>query len=141
MRIASLSRSHSDTVMATSRLVALCVAAFAHARAIDVDLVWRDDPGAWHQQTARIIDHRFTTFDTMAQFAMNAKKAGVSVLMLVQIQKTSACPGLWYNGLQLCDHVNGSYPAADGSLSDFDRGGGPAFISKESSTGSSTSFS
>ena len=36
--------------------------------------------------------------------------------MLVQIQKTEACPGNWYNGLQLCDHINGSYPAADGTL-------------------------
>ena len=36
--------------------------------------------------------------------------------MLVQIQKTEACPGSWYNGLQLCDHINGANPAADGTL-------------------------
>ena len=36
--------------------------------------------------------------------------------MLVQIQKTSSCPGGWYNGLQLCDHINGTYPAPDGTL-------------------------
>lgn len=46
----------------------------------------------------------------------NAKKAGVSALMLVQIQKTEACPGSWYNGLQLCDHINGENPAADGTV-------------------------
>lgn len=87
----------------------------------DADLIWRNDPGAWHQQIARIVDHRFTTFEDMARFALEAKRAGVSALMLVQIQKTSACPGLWYNGLQLCDHINGTYPAADGSLSEWRR--------------------
>ena len=54
------------------------------------------------------MDHRFTTFDELYTFATDAKKAGVSALMLVQIQKTEACPGPWYNGLQLCDHINGS---------------------------------
>ena len=34
--------------------------------------------------------------------------------MLVSVQKTSKCPGPWYNGLQLCDHINGSYPVEDG---------------------------
>ena len=82
----------------------------------DTDLQWRDDPGAWHQQLARIVDHRFTTLDQLELFAAEAKLAGVSALMLVQVQKTAACPGNWYNGLQLCDHINGSYPAADGSL-------------------------
>ena len=65
------------------------------------DLVWVNSPRAWHQQLARIIDHRFTDFDTMKSFALDAKKAGVSALMLVQIQKTEACPGSWYNGLQV----------------------------------------
>ena len=82
----------------------------------DADLVWRDTPNAWHQQLARIVDHRFSTFDELVTFARNAKKAGVSALMLVQIQKTASCPGPWYNGLQLCDHINGTYPAADGNL-------------------------
>ena len=80
------------------------------------DFMWRDSPGAWHQQMARIVDHRFSSFDELYAFALNAKKAGVSAVMLVEIQKTSACPGPWYNGLQLCDHINGSYPAPDGTL-------------------------
>ena len=82
----------------------------------DSDLMWRDTPNAWHQQIARIVDHRFSTFNELVVFARNAKKAGVSVIMLVEIQKTAACPGPWYNGLQLCEHINGSFPAPDGSL-------------------------
>lgn len=78
------------------------------------DLVWRDAPHAWHQQAARIVDHRFSTFTAMKSFARDAKKAGVSILMLVSVQKTSKCPGPWYNGLQLCDHINGTYPVEDG---------------------------
>ena len=39
--------------------------------------------------------------------------------MLVEIQKTAECPGPWYNGLQLCDHINGSNPAAGGSLAEW----------------------
>ena len=85
------------------------------------DLVWRDMPGAWHQQLARIVDHRFTTLHELSAFARNAKKAGVGALMLVQIQKTEACPGPWYNGLQLCDHINGSYPVPDGSLAEWQK--------------------
>ena len=92
------------------------VIAIASVAAIDSDLVWQDHPGAWHQGLARIVDHRFTTLKELDSFARKAKQAGVSALMLVQIQKTSECPGPWYNGLQLCDHINGSYPAADGSL-------------------------
>ena len=83
------------------------------------DLVWQDVPNAWHQQLARIVDHRFSTFDALLRFARGAKKAGVSALMLVSIQKTRACPGPWYNGLQLCDHINGSYPVEDGSLAQW----------------------
>ena len=78
------------------------------------DIVWRDAPHAWHQQAARIVDHRFSTFAAMSSFARDAKQAGVSILMLVSLQKTSKCPGPWYNGLQLCDHINGSYPVEDG---------------------------
>ena len=80
------------------------------------DLPWREVERAWHQQAARIIDHRFTDFATLEAFAKDAKQAGVSALMLVQIQKTESCPGSWYNGLQLCDHINGENPAADGTL-------------------------
>ena len=80
------------------------------------DLLWVDAPNAWHQQLARIVDHRFSSFDELLRFARGAKRAGVSALMLVDVQKTSQCPGPWYNGLQLCDHINGSFPAADGSL-------------------------
>ena len=32
--------------------------------------------------------------------------------MLVNIQKTDSCPGGWYNGLQLCEHINGTYPVS-----------------------------
>ena len=85
------------------------------------NFTWRDSPGAWHQQMARIVDHRFSSFDELYTFALNAKKAGVSAIMLVEIQKTSACPGPWYNGLQLCDHINGTNPAADGSLDQWRR--------------------
>ena len=55
--------------------------------------------GAWHQQLGRIVDHRFSTFDKLEQFAATAKRAGVSALMLVQIQKTEACPGPWCDEL------------------------------------------
>ena len=64
------------------------------------DLVWRADPRAWHQAIARTVDHRFASFDALDAFAREAKRAGVGLLMLVQIQKTTACPGPWYNGLQ-----------------------------------------
>ena len=40
----------------------------------------------------------WSTLDTQ----IAASIAGVSVLMLVQPQKTASCPGPWYNGLQLC---------------------------------------
>jgi hypothetical protein len=98
------------------RGMALLLSQLAAVGQLDDDLLWRDDPRAWHQQLARIVDHRFSTLDELVRFAREAKKAGVSALMLVQIQKTSACPGPWYNGLQNCEHINGSYPAADGSL-------------------------
>lgn len=80
------------------------------------DLAWRDHPAAWHQQLARIVDHRYSSFRTLRRFAVEAKQAGVSALMLVSVQKTKQCPGPWYNGLQLCDHINGSYPVEDGTL-------------------------
>ena len=82
----------------------------------DDDLAWQDNPRAWHQQTARIKDHRFLDFPTMRDFARQQKAAGVSVLMLVQIHRTDQCPGVWYNGLQLCSHINGDNPSADGTL-------------------------
>ena len=75
----------------------------------------------WHQQLARIIDHRFRTFKDLEAFALDAKQAGVSALMLVQIQRAQSCPGPWYNGLPLRDHINGPNPAADGSLDQWRR--------------------
>ena len=94
------------------------IASQAKAKIV-TDLVWKEDPGAWHQQAARIVDHRFTTLADLKVFALDAQKAGVSVLMLVQVQKTKSCPGGWYNGLQLCDHINGTYPVADGTLEEW----------------------
>ena len=35
------------------------------------------------------------------------------------MQRTTSCPGGWYNGLQLCEHINGSYPVSDGSLAEW----------------------
>jgi len=102
--------------MPTKLITVLIVTTIASAARPSSDLAWVDEPRAWHQQLARIVDHRFLTFDRLESFARKAKLAGVSVLMLVQIQKTEACPGPWYNGLQLCDHINGSNPAADGTL-------------------------
>ncbi|KAL1499974.1 hypothetical protein AB1Y20_012653 [Prymnesium parvum] len=87
--------------------------------AIPSDLAWHDAPNAWHQQLARIVDHRFYTFAALRRFALDARRAGVSALMLVSIQKTRRCPGPWYNGLQLCDHINGSYPVDGGSLEEW----------------------
>lgn len=52
----------------------------------------------------------------MLKVARQAKQAGVSTLMLMKVQNTTACPGSWYAGLQLCHHINGSFPAADGTL-------------------------
>ena len=40
----------------------------------DADLVFDNAPGAWHQQLARIVDHRFISFDVLNAFALNAKK-------------------------------------------------------------------
>ena len=112
---------------AASCLLAALLSCSCHARASASDdnlasndgLAFDDNPRAWHQQLARIVDVRFNTFAHFAGFARDAKKAGVSALMLVQPQKTASCPGGWYNGLQLCDHINGSYPAADGTLAEW----------------------
>ena len=86
-----------------------------------VDVAWRDDPRSWHQQAARIVDHRFLSFAELRSFAMQAKRAGASALMVVQPQDTVDCPGSWYNGLQLCGHINGTNPAADGSVEDWQK--------------------
>ena len=83
----------------------------------DADLLWREVPHAWHQQIARIVDHKFHNFSEFAKFSRTAKQAGVSVVNLVNPHKTAACPGPWYGGLQLCEHINGSFPARDGTLS------------------------
>jgi len=84
-----------------------------------VDVQWRETPNAWHQSLARIVDHRFHSFDVLEDFALTAKKAGVSVLMLVEIHKTASCPGWWYGGLQLCEHINGSNPTAGGTIAQW----------------------
>ena len=39
----------------------------------DADLVWRDAANSWHQQLARIVDHRFSTFDELRRFAPGLK--------------------------------------------------------------------
>eukprot|EP00936_MAST-01D_sp_MAST-1D-sp1_P002167 g2167.t1 len=83
------------------------------------DLRWINNPKQWHQQTARTVDHRFSTLAELRSFAREAKQAGVSTLMLVGVNKISACPGAWYGGLQLCNHINGSFPAADGTLAEW----------------------
>lgn len=80
------------------------------------DFAWQNNPLQWHQQAARIVDVRFSTMDNLEVFAKNAKQAGVSVLMLVAINNITSCPGPWYNGLQLCEHINGTYPIVDGTL-------------------------
>jgi hypothetical protein len=86
---------------------------------IDEDLRWVEHPQSWHQRAVRILDHQFSTFAELKQFATNAKKAGVSVVQLVGVQKRASCPGPWYGGLQLCDHINGSFPAMDGTLEEW----------------------
>jgi hypothetical protein len=83
------------------------------------DLIWRNNPKQWHQQMARTVSHKFQTFDDFKSFARKAKQAGVSSLMLVGVNKIASCPGPWYSGLQLCDHINGSFPAADGTLEEW----------------------
>ena len=85
----------------------------------DEDLRWTNNPKQWHQQTARTVDHRFSTLAELRTFARGSKQAGVSTLMLVGVNQISACPGSWYGGLQLCDHINGTFPAADGTLSEW----------------------
>eukprot|EP00039_Didymoeca_costata_P024595 m.10794 g.10794 ORF g.10794 m.10794 type:complete len:91 (+) comp4319_c0_seq2:121-393(+) len=88
------------------KVIVLLVAALSEATGKS-DLEWRETPRAWHQQLSRIVDHRFTTLEALEKFALHAKAAGVSAVMLVQVQKTADCPGPWYNGLQLCGHING----------------------------------
>eukprot|EP01043_Picozoa_sp_COSAG02_P000275 COSAG02_NODE_5_length_66751_cov_63.939148_21_plen_479_part_00 len=91
----------------------------ARLKVDDDDLVWNEDPRAWHQQSARTVLHRFSTFQNFQQFARESKQAGVSMLMLMRVQKVDACPGPWYGGLQMCEHINGSFPAADGTLEEW----------------------
>ena len=62
-------------------LLAFCVAICVHdAGSAPVgfksdDLTWKQTPQAWHQQAARIADHRFSTFAELRTFAANSKKA------------------------------------------------------------------
>jgi len=85
----------------------------------DNDIAWSEDPKAWHQQMARVVDHQYSSFEGLKSAAEAAKKAGVSVLMLVGAHKIDACPGGWYGGLQLCDDINGDYPIRDASLREW----------------------
>lgn len=157
-----LTSRHNRKMWRHGAVIATVLAAASSSNQIiaanDSDLQWVDDPRAWHQSLARIVDFRFSTFAEFAEFAPAAKRAGVSTshriirgrrmpqssvlahnlvlahcsgrnlefvvlqvsaLMLVQIQKTAECPGPWYNGLQLCGHINGTFPAADGTLSEW----------------------
>ena len=41
----------------------------SNSNSLDSDLFWEDYPRAWHQQLARIVDHRFTTFNELRSFA------------------------------------------------------------------------
>ena len=96
----------------------LACALLAVGMSADSDLVWRDNPRAWHQQIARIVDHRFTAFDELARAARRGRCC-VSVARDARAgAKTAACPGcaLTPRGLQLCDHINGTVPAADGTV-------------------------
>ena len=104
------------------RVLLLAATAIVVASSNDVsndDLRWVNNPKQWHQQTARTVDHRFSTLAELRSFARGAKQAGVSTLMLVGVNRIGACPGSWYGGLQLCDHINGSFPAADGTLAEW----------------------
>ena len=83
------------------------------------DIAWVDQPQSWHQQAIRIVDHPFTTLPELRSFALAAKRAGVSVVELVGPQKDSRCVGYWCGGLGLCDHINGSFPAKDGTLAEW----------------------
>ena len=148
--------------MAHAMAFLLCCLRFSVAAANQghhEDLAWKQTPNAWHQQIARIVDHRFakweavllvaccflkrknprkckaqnsdtvivgdwnftavgifklilcnklprfTTFEELRVFARNAKKAGVSVLMLVQLQKSASCPGNCYCDLDSPSHT------------------------------------
>ena len=91
-------------------LAATILAATEYARlenpyANDDDIVWANNPKQWHQQMARTVSHRFQSFDEFKSFARAAKQAGISSLMLVGVNKIASCPGPWYGGLQLCDHI------------------------------------
>ena len=64
----------------------------------DNDIAWTDAPGAWHQSVARIVDHRFKTFDAMFSFVMAAKKASAlnplsRVLSESFSDRLRVCPG------------------------------------------------
>lgn len=83
------------------------------------DLAWEEHPQSWHQQAIRIVDHPFSTLQELHAFGLAAKKAGVSVVELVGPQKTARCVGYWCGGLGLCDHINGSFPASDGTLEEW----------------------
>lgn len=86
---------------------------------LEAEMRWVEAPAGWHQQLARVVSHRYSSFDELRAFAADAKRAGVSALMLVAVQKTQACPGPWYDGIHLCEHINGAYPVEGGNLSQW----------------------
>ena len=67
-------------------LVPPAAAVRARLKVDDDDLVWNEDPRAWHQQSARTVLHRFSTFQNFQQFARESKQAGVSMLMLMRVR-------------------------------------------------------
>ena len=103
--------------MARVLLLALLTVAGVFARLSDI--AWVDQPQSWHQQAIRIVDHPFTSLSELRSFGLAAKRAGVSVVELVGPQKDSRCVGYWCGGLGLCDHINGSFPAKDGTLAEW----------------------
>ena len=83
------------------RVLLLAATAIVAASSNDVsndDLRWVNNPKQWHQQTARTVDHRFSTLAELRSFARGAKQAGVSTLMLVGVNRIGECPGSWYGG-------------------------------------------
>ena len=104
--------------MTRGLLLALLTVAGVFARRLS-DIAWVDQPQSWHQQAIRIVDHPFSSLAELRSFALAAKRAGVSVVELVGPQKDSRCVGYWCGGLGLCDHINGSFPAKDGTLAEW----------------------
>eukprot|EP01049_Picozoa_sp_SAG25_P001222 SAG25_NODE_50_length_18801_cov_117.737729_2_plen_829_part_00 len=104
---------HCQRLIAAQESVYTAASPLLRGKSDDEDLVWKQQPQAWHQQAIRIVDHPFTNLAELHRFGMQAKKAGVSVVELIGPQKTQRCVGYWCGGLGLCDHINGSFPVDD----------------------------